>query len=72
MKKSVKITKDGKNIIFENCTIYGGVENAGKNNKFKSTIIGLEQKIKANPIKTIIIGVIIIVLGLAIEYYFFQ
>ncbi|MCK4918912.1 MAG: hypothetical protein KAS01_00845 [Candidatus Pacebacteria bacterium] len=72
MKTSVKITKDGKNNTFENCTIYGGIENAGKNNKFKSTIIGLEQKIKNNLLKSITIGIIIGVMVLAIEYYFFQ
>ena len=51
---------------------YGGIENAGKNNKFKSTIIGLEQKIKNNLLKSITIGIIIGIIVLAIEYYFFQ
>jgi len=72
MKTVLKISKEAKNNTFEECKIYGKVENYGSGNKFKKTIIGLENKIKENPIKIIIIGVIIIVFGLIIEYNFFK
>lgn len=72
MRTAVKITNEAKNSTFENCTINGSLEDSGKNSKFKKTTIGVGQSIKEHPIKSIIIGVIILLTGLWIEYHFFK
>ncbi len=72
MRTAVKITEKAKNSTFENCTIHGGLEDSGQNSKFKKTSVGFRQIIKENPIKSFIMGVLVVIIGLMIEYYFFK
>ena len=73
MRSAIKMTETAKNNTFDNCKINGWIEIAGKDNKFKNCVINwIEKLIKENPIKTITIWVIIIIIGLLIEYTFFK
>jgi len=69
---AIKFSDTAKNNTFEDCKIYGKVQMADKNNKMRRTLIDVKKNVKEHPIKTIIIGLIIIVFGLLIEYSFFK
>jgi len=44
----------------------------GENNMITRSLIDVKESVKENPIKSILIGLVIVILGLIIEYYFFQ
>jgi len=60
MRTSVKITKEAKNNTFDECKIYGGVENAGQSTLFKKTFIGLNKKIEEHPV---VYGIVATIVG---------
>ena len=73
MNTSLKITEKAENGTFEKCKVYGGVENAGQNMKFKETSIGLKNFTNNHPI---LYGTISAIIGgvatLIIEYFLFK
>jgi len=73
MKTVVKITDKAKKGTFDNCKLYGGLENSGQDMKFVKTSIGLREFTKNHPIlygslSAIIGGVFILI----VEYIFFK
>ncbi len=71
MRTAIKITKEAKNAIFDNCKIYGAVENSGKNINFIHSIIGIPKFAREYPIETLIISIISGIIILIIEHVFF-
>lgn len=69
---AVKFTPEAKNNSIDKSTIYGAVEMNGQNNKITRSVIDVRSFVVEHPIKTIVIGVAIIIFGLIIEYTIFQ
>lgn len=73
MKTAVKITKDAKNGVFDQCLINGALQNSGKEMKFVRTSIGFANISKNHPI---LYGIISAIIGggitLLIEYTIFK
>lgn len=68
---AIKFEPTAKNNLIDKSKIYGKVLMDGENNKIARSRIDVRGSIKEHPIKTIFIGLIIVIVGLIIEYSFF-
>ena len=69
---AIKFSPTAKNNLIDKSKIYGKVEMDGEGNKITRSLIDVKKNIAEHPIGSIVIGLIIVVFGLIIEYSFFQ
>ncbi|MFA4852101.1 MAG: hypothetical protein WC924_03145 [Candidatus Gracilibacteria bacterium] len=71
-RTAIKFLPSAKNNLIDKSKIYGKVEMDGEGNKITRSLIDVRNSIKEHPIKSTLIGLIIVVFGLIIEYAFFK
>jgi len=69
---AIKFEPTAKNNLIDKSKVYGKVLMDGEDNKISRSLIDVRNSLKEHPIKTIIIGLIVGIFCLIIEYSCFK